>query len=82
MTVAAPLSLSTHRRRGCVDGKRKQLRKRYATEKEARAALDSVRGDVSKGTYVHHSRITLDEACENWLAASTDSNPRRCTDIG
>ena len=26
---------------GVVDGKRKQLRKRYATEKEARAALDA-----------------------------------------
>lgn len=38
---------------GVVDGKRKQLRKRYATEREARAALDAVRGDVAKGTYVH-----------------------------
>jgi integrase len=54
---------------GVVDGKRKQLRKRYATEKEARAALDCVRGEAAKGTYVHPSKVTLTEACEDWLAA-------------
>jgi integrase len=54
---------------GLVDGRRKQLRKRFATEKEARAALDAVRGEVSRGTYVHPTKITLAEACENWLAA-------------
>jgi integrase len=60
---------------GVVDGKRKQLRKRYATEKEARAALDSVRGDVAKGTYVHPSKVTLAEACEDWLAAKHGLKP-------
>jgi integrase len=54
---------------GIVDGQRKQLRRRYATEKEARAALDAVRGDVAKGIYVHPSRVTLAEACQDWLAA-------------
>ena len=54
---------------GVVDGKRKQLRRRYASEKEARAALDAVRGDAAKGTYVHPSRVTLAEVCEDWLAA-------------
>lgn len=60
---------------GVVDGKRKQLRKRYATEKEARAALDAVRGDVAKGTYVHPSKVTLAEACEDWLAAKHGLKP-------
>jgi integrase len=60
---------------GVVDGKRKQLRKRYATEREARAALDAVRGDVAKGTYVHPSKVTLAEACENWLAAKHGLKP-------
>jgi integrase len=60
---------------GMVDGKRKQLRKRYATEKEARAALDAVRGEVSRGTYVHPAKITLAEACENWLAAKHGLKP-------
>ena len=60
---------------GVVDGKRKQLRKRYATEKEARAALDAVRGDVAKGTDVHPSKVTLAEACEDWLAAKHGLKP-------
>jgi hypothetical protein len=57
------------------DGKRKHLRKRYAAEKEACAALDAVRGEVSRGTYVHPTNITLAEACENWLAAKHGLKP-------
>jgi len=60
---------------GVVDGKRKQLRKRYATEKEARAGLDAVRGDVAKGTYVHPTKVTLREASENWMAAKHGLKP-------
>jgi integrase len=60
---------------GLVDGKRKQLRKRYATEKEARAAPDAVRGEVSRGTYVHPTKITMAEACENWLTAKHGLKP-------
>jgi integrase len=47
---------------GLVDGKRKQLRKRFTTEREAREALDAVRGDVAKGAYVHPSKVTLADA--------------------
>jgi integrase len=60
---------------GVVDGKRKQLRKRFTTEKEARAALDAIRGEVSRGTYVHPTKTTLAEACENWLAAKHGLKP-------
>jgi integrase len=60
---------------GIVDGKRKQLRKRYATEREARAVLDAVRGDVARGTYVHPAKVTLAEACEDWLAAKHGLKP-------
>ena len=60
---------------GVVNGKRKQLRKRYATEKAARAALDAVRGEVAKGTYMHPSKVTLAEACEDWLAANHGLKP-------
>jgi integrase len=55
---------------GTVDGKRKQLRKRYATEGEARKALDEIRGDVAKGTYVHPSVITVG-GCVRQLADVT-----------
>lgn len=60
---------------GVVGGRRKQLRKRYQTEREARAALDAVRGDVAKGTYVHPSKITLAQACEDWLASKHGLKP-------
>ncbi|GAB7066327.1 Arm DNA-binding domain-containing protein [Mycobacterium hodleri] len=60
---------------GDVDGKRKQLRKRYPTEKQARTALDEIRGEVSRGTYVHPTKITLAEACEGWLAAKHGLKP-------
>lgn len=53
---------------GEVDGQRKQFRKRYATEKQARAKLDEIRGQVAAGTYVHPSTRTVAQACEDWLA--------------
>jgi hypothetical protein len=34
-----------------------------------------VRGDVAKGTYVHPYKVTLAEACENWLAAKHGLKP-------
>jgi integrase len=53
---------------GEINGQRKQFRKRYPTEKAARAALDEIRGQVAAGTYVAPSKLTVVQACENWLA--------------
>ena len=61
---------------GIVDGKRKQLRKRYATERDARDALDEIRGEVAKGTYVHPSALTVEEACANWLMSRHGIKPK------
>lgn len=61
---------------GTLDGKRKQLRKRYATEREAREALDEIRGEVTKGTYVHPSVLTVEEACANWLMSRHGIKPK------
>jgi integrase len=52
---------------GIVDGKRKQLRRRYKTEKEARAALAEIQGRVAAGTYVQPSTLTVEQACADWL---------------
>lgn len=52
---------------GIVDGKRKQLRRRYRTEKEARAALAEVQGQVNAGSYVQPSTLTVEQACADWL---------------
>ena len=61
---------------GTADGKRKQLRKRYATERDARDALDEIRGEVAKGTYVHPSTLTVEEACANWLMSRHGIKPK------
>jgi len=61
---------------GTVDRKRKQLRRRYATEREAREALDEIRGEVAKGTYVHPSALTVEEACANWLMSRHGIKPK------
>jgi integrase len=51
------------------DGKRKQFRKRYATEADAREKLAEILGDRSKGTYVHPDSLTVEKACEDWLTS-------------
>lgn len=60
---------------GTVDGKRKQLRKRYPTESAARKALEGIRGEVAAGTYVHPSKTTLRQACEDWLESEHRLKP-------
>jgi integrase len=52
---------------GIVAGKRKQLRRRYRTEKEARAALAEIQGQVTAGAYVQPSTLTVEDACADWL---------------
>jgi integrase len=34
-----------------------------------------VRGNVARGTYVHPAKVTLAEACEDWLAAKHGLKP-------
>jgi len=50
-------------------GRRRQIRRRFATEAAARAELAKIQGCVSTGTYVHSSKLTVDQACEAWLAS-------------
>jgi integrase len=60
---------------GTADGKRKQLRRRYRTEKEARAALAEIQGQVHAGTYVQPSTLTLEQACADWLRSRHKIRP-------
>jgi len=60
---------------GLLDGKRKQLRRRYATEKEARAALAEIQGQVAAGRYVHPSKLTVEQACADWLLSRHQVKP-------
>ena len=60
---------------GIVDGKRKQLRRRYRTEKEARTALAEIQGQVASGTYVQPSTLTVEQACADWLRSRHKIRP-------
>lgn len=56
-------------------GKRRQIRRRFATEKAARDELSKVQGGVTAGTYVHASKLTVEQACEGWLASKHSLKP-------
>lgn len=60
---------------GIVDGKRKQLRRRFRTEKEARAELAKIQGQVAGGTYVQPSTLTVEQACTDWLRSRHKIRP-------
>jgi len=60
---------------GYVDGKRKQLRRRYGTEQEARKALAEIQGKVSSGVYVQPTTLTVEEACSDWLKSRHKIKP-------
>lgn len=55
-----------------ITGKRRQTRKRYRTEKAARDKLAEVGVAVARGTYVARSKLTLEQACADWLAGKHD----------
>lgn len=50
-------------------GKRRQIRRRFTTEKAAREELGRVQGGVQTGTYVHATKLTVEDVCESWLAS-------------
>src|SRR5882757_1739840 len=60
---------------GTADGKRKQLRRRYRTEKEARAALAEIQGQVIAASYVQPSTLTVEQACADWLKSRHKIRP-------
>ncbi len=60
---------------GVVDGKRKQLRRRYRTDKEARAALAEIQGQVAGGRYVQPSTLSVEQACTDWLRSRHKIRP-------
>jgi integrase len=49
-------------------GRRRQARRRYATEKEARAALAEIADATAKGHFVARSSITVEQVCVDYIA--------------
>ena len=56
-------------------GRRRQVRRRYASEREARQALAKITGGVLDGTFVARSVLTIEQACRDWLAGMHDIEP-------
>ena len=54
-------------------GKRQQVRRRYATEKQARDALAEVADTAAKGAFVPRSAVTVEPLCADYLAAAQRS---------
>jgi integrase len=48
-------------------GRRQQARRRYATEREARAALAELADAVAKGQFVARSTLTVDQVCIGFI---------------
>lgn len=56
---------------GVVDGKRKQYRKRFESEAEARAELAKITDQRASGTFVARRKDTVAQTVEQWLAGRT-----------
>lgn len=50
------------------DGSRDRRRFTYKTQAEARKELRRITSEVAAGTYARRTAITVDEACDQWLA--------------
>src|ERR1700731_4595973 len=60
---------------GTADGKRKQLRRRYRTAKEARPAVPKIQGPVASGTSVRPSSHAAERGCPAWLRSRHKIRP-------
>lgn len=60
---------------GTINGKRKQIRRMFKTEQEAKDKLAEVQGAVRKGTYVQATKMTVEVAIEDWLNSKNGIKP-------
>ena len=49
-------------------GRRRQARRRYSTEKEARAALAEIADAAAKGQFVARSAVSVEQVCADYIA--------------
>jgi integrase len=52
-----------------ANGRRFSVRKRCKTEQEARKFLSDTQAEIRRGTYVHKTKLTVEQACADWLAS-------------
>jgi integrase len=58
-----------------LTGKRQQIRRRYATEKQARDALAEIGDQSSKGTFVARAALTVEQMCQDYLTGRHNLRP-------
>jgi integrase len=56
-------------RSGSAAGKRQQVRRRFATEKQARDALAEIGPQAATDQFVPRKAVTVEELCADWLAS-------------
>src|SRR5271156_4241416 len=56
-------------------GKRQQVRRRYASEKQARDALAEIGDQASKGTFVARAALTVEQMCRDYLTGRHNLRP-------
>src|SRR5271156_7100402 len=59
-----------------ADGRRRQVRRRYASEREARQALAKITGGAVGGTFVARSALTIEQGCRDGLLGCTTLSRR------
>jgi integrase len=52
-----------------ITGRRRQVRRRFTTEREARDELGKITNQASTDTFVPRKAVTVDELCGDWLAS-------------
>lgn len=52
-----------------ITGKRRQVRRRFHTEREARQALSEISSEAAKGTFVARKTLTVSEVVDSYLAS-------------
>jgi integrase len=65
-----------------LTGKRQQVRRRYATEKQARDALSEIGDQASKGTFVARAALTIEQMCADYLTGRHNLRPTSAAKLG
>lgn len=52
-----------------ITGRRRQVRRRFSTEREARDELGKITNQASTGTFVPRKAVTVEQLCADWLTS-------------
>lgn len=58
-----------------VTGRRKQIRKRFSNEADAREELANIQSEVARGVHVHSQETTVEKVLNDWLASKHSLKP-------